>query len=335
LYSSAGVRLRPMFAGASVAVSVRDLRQTYQIVTICSYMGANGMAFVVLGQKIETDSTYEDIPFSRYHFPRTYKNQVREGDRFLYHQGNQGPQLHKRYYFGYGVVGEIYPDPEKPGSLYAELLDARPLPQKVSAYRSPGAFFESIAYDSVRKSLLPNWRQSVRPISQAAFETILEKGGVDQDELAGGYIVGPGALNSPESILDVLQELNQRYLEATPAKRSTVANRYLDRGTAVVGVLKRLLGAQCQICGVQGFATRSGQDYVEAHHLIEVSRLLAGSLCSDNVILVCPTCHRKLHHAPVTYEATEKTVAIRFTDRSATIPRNTATYLAQRVSQIL
>lgn len=293
------------------------------------------MAFVVLGQKIEKKSTYEDVLFSRYHFPKSYKNQVREGDRFLYYQGNQGPQLHKRYYFGYGVVGEIYPDPEKPGSLYAELLDANPLPQNVSAYQSPGSFFESIGYDTVRKSLLPNWRQSVRPISQASFETILTKGGVKPDELAGRYIVGPSDLNSPESILAVLQELNQRYLAATPAKRSTVANRYLDRGTAVVEVLKRLLGAQCQICGVQGFATRSGQDYVEAHHLIEVSKMLAGSLCSDNVILVCPTCHRKLHHAPVTYEATEEAVEIRFTDRSTTIPRNTATYLAHRISQIL
>lgn len=293
------------------------------------------MTFVVLGQKIEKESTYEDVLFSRYHFPKSYKNQVKEGDRFLYYQGNQGPQLHKRYYFGYGVVGKIYPDPKMPGSLYAELLDARPLPQKVSAYQSPGSFFESIHYESVRKSLLPNWRQSVRRISRAAFETILKRGGVDDDELAGNYIVGPGVLNSPEALLAVLHELNQRYLEAEPSKRSTVANRYLDRGTAVVEVLKRLLGAECQICGVHGFATRSGHDYVEAHHLIEVSKMLAGSLCSDNVILVCPTCHRKLHHAPVTYEATEEAVIISFTDHSTTIPRNTATYLAHRISQIL
>ena len=40
----------------------------------------------------------------------------------------------------------------------------------------------------------------------------------------------------------------------------------------------------------------------EAHHISEVSRLEVGSLQSSNVIVLCPTCHRKMHYAPVELE---------------------------------
>jgi hypothetical protein len=60
---------------------------------------------IILSQRVDTISSYEDIPFSRYHFPKRYLNQIHQGDQFIYYQGNKGVK-EQRYYFGCGVVGK-------------------------------------------------------------------------------------------------------------------------------------------------------------------------------------------------------------------------------------
>ena len=43
-----------------------------------------------------------------------------------------------------------------------------------------------------------------------------------------------------------------------------------------------------------------GNSYVEAHHLIPMSTQLFFEYTidfADNIIALCPTCHRKIHHA--------------------------------------
>jgi hypothetical protein len=47
---------------------------------------------IILAQRIDYESGYEDIPFQLYHFPKRYRNQIRCGDMFIYYQGDMGAE---------------------------------------------------------------------------------------------------------------------------------------------------------------------------------------------------------------------------------------------------
>lgn len=60
---------------------------------------------IILSQKIDTPSAYSDETFATYHYPAGYKNQIHEGDTFVYYQGSRYVK-EQRYYFGVGTVGK-------------------------------------------------------------------------------------------------------------------------------------------------------------------------------------------------------------------------------------
>ena len=126
---------------------------------------------VVLSQKIDSESTYEDELFKRYHYPARYRKQLHEGDIFVYYQGNRYDKS-QRYYFGAGRIGKISSTDED--NFYADLLDCQPFSIKVPIYLPDGGYIEQLGYDTVRKSINPPWQSSVRPLSQEAFDYILK-----------------------------------------------------------------------------------------------------------------------------------------------------------------
>ncbi len=56
-----------------------------------------------------------------------------------------------------------------------------------------------------------------------------------------------------------------------------------------------IANGHCECCGEEGFITASGGRYLETHHVVGVSE--RGPDATDNIIAVCPTCHRKAHFA--------------------------------------
>lgn len=58
--------------------------------------------------------------------------------------------------------------------------------------------------------------------------------------------------------------------------------------------IKRIADGKCQLCGEDApFLDTYGQPYLEEHH---VKRLAdGGSDTIDNVVAICPNCHRKIH----------------------------------------
>lgn len=125
---------------------------------------------VVLSQKIDPESSYEDKLFSLYHYPARYKNQIHEGDLFIYYQGNRYSKS-QRYYFGTGTIGEIKTSDGE--NYYARLSGCERFKKTVPIYLPDGGYIEQLGYLSVRKNLNPPWQCSVRPISQEAFNYIL------------------------------------------------------------------------------------------------------------------------------------------------------------------
>ena len=58
--------------------------------------------------------------------------------------------------------------------------------------------------------------------------------------------------------------------------------------------VKRIADGKCQLCGKDApFIDNNGEPYLEEHH---VKRLAdGGSDTIDNVVAICPNCHRKIH----------------------------------------
>ena len=140
---------------------------------------------IILSQKIDTDSTYADEVFSSYHYPSRYRNQIHEGDTFIYYQGNRYSK-EQRYYFGVGTVGRITNIDEK--NYRADLLDCHKFKEKVPIYLPEGGYIEQLGYSSVRNSVNPPWQSSIRPLSQQAYDYILEKSGIVIDLLNGNSL---------------------------------------------------------------------------------------------------------------------------------------------------
>lgn len=130
---------------------------------------------VVLSQKVDSESSYADELFNSYHYPAKYKNQLHKGDIFVYYQGNRYDKS-QRYYFGVGTVGEILTSDGE--NFYAKLVDCQQFGKKVPIYLPDGGYIEQLGYESVRKSLNPPWQSSVRPLSQKAYDYILNAAGI-------------------------------------------------------------------------------------------------------------------------------------------------------------
>lgn len=120
-------------------------------------------------------------------------------------------------------------------------------------------------------------------------------------------------ISEPEALYDVQDEIrlgdlqkrirafNDAYRQVEPRKQKRISD-YISRPNAITDYLKKYRNFTCQLCNEEGFTQRNGTRYIEAHHMIEVHKLLPGSLCSDNIIVLCANCHRKIHYAEIAYE---------------------------------
>jgi len=103
-----------------------------------------------------------------------------------------------------------------------------------------------------------------------------------------------------ESLRERIKLFNQQYQAAVPHKRHIISEQ-LARPGSITDYLKKLQNYTRQICGDQGFVQVNGTRYIEAHHITELHKLIPGSYCSDNMVIVCANCHRKLHYATIAY----------------------------------
>lgn len=115
---------------------------------------------------------------------------------------------------------------------------------------------------------------------------------------------------TPEQLADI----EAKYRSASPEAKERVS-RTIERGP-VGALVKKANGYRCQVCEALGldpigFRKSSGEPYVEAHHVMPVSRGEIGSLAASNILTACPNHHRQLHFGqvevcitPLTFEIT-------------------------------
>lgn len=111
-----------------------------------------------------------------------------------------------------------------------------------------------------------------------------------------------------------------RHRSASISRRTA---RVFDRPSRPRRDLIDVVGTDCQVCGVPAFDTALGGKYVEAHHIQQLADQTVGNLCTDNVLVVCPTCHAKLHHASVEPTADADQIQLVINGEHFTAERNT------------
>lgn len=140
------------------------------------------MKYVIIVEPDE--SKWDDETGVRYNFPKNYKGKLQPGTKFIYYKGKlQNEQYRNKresvdpYYFGVGVVGEIYPNENKKNEYYSDLLAYEEFESSVPA-KIDGEFLEEIP-ESQETDF---WRNSVRWISEERFNLILGKADMDYSE---------------------------------------------------------------------------------------------------------------------------------------------------------
>lgn len=130
----------------------------------------------------KANPTYDDLPEVRYHFPKTYLNQVKDtvGDWIVYYEprrqdsdpaGRGGRQA----YFATARVQRIEPDPRLANHYYAFVTDflefENPLP-----FREAGKYLESSLVKADGSTNKGAFGRAVRLISESEYQLILQLG---------------------------------------------------------------------------------------------------------------------------------------------------------------
>lgn len=104
------------------------------------------------------------------------------------------------------------------------------------------------------------------------------------------YLTKPTRSKSLKQLRDIATSVTPSNLDA---KEQVIYVRY--RSEAIKLYAKKRAGGVCEGCGAKSpFETKSGP-YLEVHHLTRLAD--GGADYPENVIALCPTCHRRAHYS--------------------------------------
>lgn len=91
-----------------------------------------------------------------------------------------------------------------------------------------------------------------------------------------------------------LKHIAVEHSSAKAEKKNIVQREVYHRDQYIAEYAKRVAHGRCQLCGkVAPFLNKNGQPYLESHHIVWLSE--GGKDSIDNVVALCPNCHRKMH----------------------------------------
>ncbi|MBR0642920.1 EVE domain-containing protein [Plastoroseomonas hellenica] len=250
---------------------------------------------------------------------------VRVGvDRRSVDERNGAPLLQPGIYALCEVESEAFPGTGATGDFWAE--DAAREPgwptvkiRYLKTYAHKPLTVERLRAEAPRLSplLLNGFQAASFPLTASDFHQVIEFLGECLDEIP------TAGIERPED-LEGIARLEERYLRASPEVQDRIS-RVIERGP-VGAWAKRISGHRCQVCAALGceavgFSKRNGEPYVEAHHVMPVSRREVGSLALSNVITVCANHHRQLHYGEVTVAIGERQFEIELDGRRLAVER--------------
>jgi hypothetical protein len=126
---------------------------------------------------------WKDVTGERYHFPNSYKNRIRPGAQFIYYRGSRRATGRANPdYFGYGIIGDVYLDPDTETlpparqAWFAEIADYQEFSNPVPFRDVNQKFIET----GTTTTAANYWGTGAREIDPENFNNILRAAGVLQ-----------------------------------------------------------------------------------------------------------------------------------------------------------
>lgn len=221
-------------------------------------------------------SAYDDLPEVRYHFPRTYLNQVNAavGDWIVYYEPRRSTadlSSHggARAYFATARVTRIYEDLARENHYYAETSDFLPFSRPVP-FKEGNLFYESMLEKADGSTNKGAFGRAVRLLPDAEFDLIWQAG--------FGHVIGREhrARTFPDLPEEPLQPIAGFAEVAAPFEydgpfeqdrrivESLVSRPFRDRAFAVA--VKDAYGDTCAMSGIK-LINGGGRSEVQAAHI--------------------------------------------------------------------
>ena len=93
-----------------------------------------------------------------------------------------------------------------------------------------------------------------------------------------------------------IEELKRFLLDKHSCNDKQISNTVkYERSVYIKEYAKKIANGFCQLCENEApFKDKQGNGFLEVHHIQYLSQ--GGSDTIDNVVALCPNCHRKMHH---------------------------------------
>lgn len=102
-----------------------------------------------------------------------------------------------------------------------------------------------------------------------------------------------------EADKDFLNEANKKAsLKSGTVQVSTQSER-LRRDELIREISKQKASYVCQGCNQETFIDKNGNNFVESHHIIEYNTKEEGPDILQNLLVLCPNCHSRIHFARI------------------------------------
>lgn len=224
------------------------------------------------------DSSYDDSPAERYHFPRQYLGRVQAciGDWIIYLEPSKVKE--SRGYFAVTKIQEVIPDPSNAHMYFAivETGSYCDFPNQVPFNGSAGLLELGVLNDAGRMS--GRAQSAVRPVSLADFNRIIDAGFEETDVLPR---IG-------EIISNRVQEEIEPFEFEVPRSRFNVLNSRIIRDRSFRRLILQAYDARCAITGLK-LINGGGRAEVEAAHIRPVEH--NGPDAVNNGIAMSGTAH--------------------------------------------
>ncbi|HDS1736891.1 HNH endonuclease [Pseudomonas sp. BP8] len=238
---------------------------------------------------VENDtSQWEDETGAVYHFPKRYQTWLAQGTEVIYYKGRikdksfaSARLSDNPHYFGKARIGKVYADSNSDkGDLYALIENFMPFESAVPA-KIGGMYLETIPANRVKNY----WRDGVRPISQADFDSILSH----------------AKLQPPKPETEALDMEGDPFVfeSANEGSKSSYFGTRYERRKDLRTKAIAIHGLDCKGCGF-GFEQAYGEHakgFIHVHHVVPISAFGGEKTVNPETDLVtlCANCHAVVH----------------------------------------
>lgn len=254
------------------------------------------MAKAVFTTKVSP--VYDDLPEIRYHFPRTYLNQVSKavGDWIVYYEprrstGELSSSGGRQVYFATARVERIYPDPVLADHFYAEISNflqfVRPVPFKEGSH-----YYESVLEKEDGSTNKGAFGRAVRNMPDREYDMIWRAG--------FGHVIGleerkraaPDVPEEPMQPFSMVAEERSAFVHQIPMEedrrivQQLISRPFRDR--AFSAAVKDAYHDTCAMTGLK-IINGGGRSEVQAAHIRPVEHRGPDSV--RNGIALCGTMH--------------------------------------------